>query len=62
MPGLKVRVANVSGGQGYTYTGGVFRVWHDVYDVISVAGDRVVIGVGSAVTAAVNVSDLEVVT
>ncbi|MDI6840424.1 MAG: N-acetylmuramoyl-L-alanine amidase [bacterium] len=43
-----------------TYTGGNLAsfVYQRVYDVIEVRGDRVVIGIGSAVTAAMNVNDL----
>jgi len=53
--GDKVRVSGVAvGAWGTTYTGGTFRVWHPVYDVIQVDGDRVVIGIGGSVTAAVN--------
>lgn len=45
--------------KGYQYAGGTFVCWYDVYDVIQSVGDRAVIGIGSTVTAAVNVSDLE---
>ena len=45
--------------KGYQYAGGTFVCWYDVYDVIQVKGDRVVIGIGSTVTAAVNIGDLE---
>jgi hypothetical protein len=43
-----------------TYTGGSLSsfVYKTVYDVIQINGDRVVIGLGKAVTAAVNKSDL----
>lgn len=44
--------------KGYQYAGGTFVCWYDVYDVIQVKGDRVVIGIGSTVTAAVNIKDL----
>ena len=44
---------------GYQYSGGTFICWYDIYDVISISGERVVIGIGSTVTAAVNVKDLE---
>lgn len=40
------------------YSGETFVCWYDVYDVIQVKGDRVVIGIGSAITAAVRKSDL----
>jgi hypothetical protein len=43
-----------------TYTGGTFRVYNKIYDVIgNQKGDRVVIGIGNAVTAAVNAKNLE---
>lgn len=45
--------------QGRTYGGGWFTIFYDVYDVLSVSGDRVVIGVGKTVTAAVKREDLE---
>lgn len=61
--GDKVRVVNVttSGGvkRGKIYnSNSTFVVYHDVYDVISVNGDRVVIGIGKTVTAAVHRNDL----
>lgn len=60
--GDKVKVARTfqEGGKtkGYTYTGGTFVCWYDVYDVIRVNGERVVIGIGTTVTAAVNMKDL----
>ena len=52
--GDKVKVVNaVQYGNGKKFT-----CYYDTYDVIQVDGDRVVIGIGSTVTAAVNVSDL----
>lgn len=45
--------------KGYQYSGGMFTCWYSVYDVIQVKGDRVVIGIGSTVTAAVKMADLE---
>ena len=45
--------------KGYTYSGGTFVCWFQTYDVIQVKGDRAVIGIGTTVTAAVNVNDLE---
>ena len=44
-----------------TYTGGGLAsyVYNTTYDVIQVSGDRVVIGLGSAVTAAMNAKDLK---
>lgn len=61
--GDKVRVANTvtSGGVKRARLYGsdkTFVVYYDKYDVISVNGDRVVIGVGKAVTAAVHINDL----
>ena len=42
-----------------TYDGKVFKTYYDTYDVIQMNGDRVVIGVGNAVTAAVHIKDLK---
>lgn len=42
-----------------TYTGKSFKVWHDVYDVIQVNGDRVVIGKGKTVTCAINMANIK---
>jgi hypothetical protein len=54
-PGDKVRVKSVAVGEwAATYAGGTFRVWHEIYDVMQVAGDRIVIGVNGAVAAPVN--------
>lgn len=44
--------------KGYQYSGGMFTCYHSVYDVIQVKGDRVLIGIGSTVTAAVKAADL----
>lgn len=44
--------------KGYQYAGGMFTCYYSVYDVIQVKGDRVVIGIGSTVTAAVKMADL----
>ena len=44
--------------KGYQYSGGMFTLYYSTYDVIQVKGDRVVIGIGSVVTAAVNIADL----
>lgn len=54
--GSKVRVRSGA----TTYTGGSLSsfVYSGVYDVIEIKGDRVVIGLGTAVTAAVRLSDL----
>lgn len=51
--GDKAKVLNA-----VTYDGRSFKTYYDVYDVIEVSGDRVVIGVGSTVTAAVKAADL----
>ena len=52
--GDRVKVLNaVQYGNGEKFT-----CYYDTYDVIQIDGDRVVIGIGSTVTAAVNVSDL----
>lgn len=42
-----------------TYNGGTFKTYYDEYDVIQVNGDRVVIGIGKTVTAAVKASNLQ---
>lgn len=61
--GDKVKVINTTQvlnlRRGKLYGGGTFIVYRDSYDVIQVSGDRVVIGVGNAVTAAVNIKDLK---
>lgn len=54
--GSKVKVK--SGAKTYTGGGLSSRVYKTIYDVIQIKGDRVVIGLGKAVTAAVNVKDL----
>nr|DAJ06393.1 MAG TPA: Cell wall hydrolase autolysin [Caudoviricetes sp.] len=51
--GDKVKVLNA-----VTYDGKSFKTYYDTYDVIQVNGDRVVIGVGATVTAAVNAVNL----
>lgn len=51
--GDRVKVLNA-----VTYDGKPFRTYYDTYDVIQVSGDRVVIGVGATVTAAVNAANL----
>lgn len=60
--GDKVKVINTTQvlnlRRGKLYGGGTFVVYRDSYDVIQVSGDRVVIGVGNAVTAAVHINDL----
>ena len=61
--GDKVKVINTTQvlnlRRGKLYGGGTFVVYRDSYDVIQVNGDRVVIGVGNAVTAAVHIKDLK---
>lgn len=52
-PGDKVKVR-----KAVTYTGDTFKAYYDAYNVIEVSGDRVVIGIGKTVTAAVNVNNL----
>lgn len=42
-----------------TYTGKTFKTYYDTYDVIQVNGDRVVIGIGKTVTAALKASNLQ---
>ena len=42
-----------------TYTGKSFKTWYSKYDVIEVSGDRIVIGIGRTVTAAVNRVNLQ---
>lgn len=51
--GDKVKVLNA-----VTYDGKSFKTYYDTYDVIQVNSDRVVIGVGATVTAAVNAANL----
>lgn len=57
--GAKVKVN--AGAKTYTGGGLASFVYKRTYDVISINGDRVVIGIGKAVTAAVNKKDLTVV-
>lgn len=57
--GSKVRVKN--GAKTYDGGGLASFVYSTTYDVLEVSGDRVVIGIGSAVTAAVHSSDLTLV-
>lgn len=37
-----------------TYTGGSFKLYYEKYDVISISGDRVVIGIGKTATCAIH--------
>lgn len=41
-----------------TYTGSSFKLYYDRYTVLSISGNRAVIGIGKVVTAAVNVKDI----
>ena len=42
-----------------TYTGKKFVTWYRQYDVLEVSGDRIVIGIGKTVTAAVHKDNLQ---
>lgn len=44
--------------KGYQYNGGTFVCWHDAYDVIQIKDERVVIGIGDRVTAAIHLNDI----
>lgn len=44
-----------------TYAGGSFKAYYDTYDVLQVDNDRVVIGIGKTVTAAVHKNNLQAV-
>lgn len=52
--GDKVKVT-----KNQAYNGGTFKLYYDTYDVISLSGDRAVIGKGKTVTAAVNIANLK---
>lgn len=52
--GDKVKVINA-----ITYTGSPFRLFYKEYDVIEVNKDRVVIGIGKTVTAAININNIK---
>lgn len=41
-----------------TYTGSSFKLYYDRYTVLSISGDRAVIGIDKTITAAVNVKDI----
>lgn len=43
---------------GTTYSGSAFRIWHSKYKILSVTGDRALIGIGIIPTALVNTADL----
>lgn len=52
--------ANGNRRYGRTYTGALFRLWHDTYNVIGdPKGNRVVIGKGNIIVAAVKGEDIE---
>lgn len=42
-----------------TYDGGSFLMYHDLYDVLEIKDDRVVIGIGDTVTCAINICNIE---
>lgn len=52
--GDKVKVLNA-----IQYNGEKFKTWFDVYEVIEVVNDRVVIGVDGVVTCAINIKDIQ---
>ena len=52
--GDKVKVINA-----ITYTGSPFRLFYKEYDVIEVNKDRIVIGIGKTVTAAINIKNIK---
>lgn len=43
---------------GTTYSGSAFRMWHSKYKILSLTGDRALIGIGIIPTALVNTADL----
>lgn len=47
--------------KGYTYNGGYFTIFYETYDVISApkGSERIVIGIGKTITAAVNIKNLQ---
>ncbi len=51
--GDKVKVINA-----VQYNGQPFKKYYDVYDVIEVKNDRIVIGIGKTITCAINISNL----
>ena len=52
--GDKVKVINA-----ITYEGKKFKTFHKEYDVISIKGDRIVIGVNKIVTTAININNIQ---
>lgn len=61
--GDKVKIINTTTSKGVTrgkiYGGGTFVIYYDTYDVISVSDKRVVVGIGNAITAAVNIDNIK---
>lgn len=51
--GDKVKVLNA-----IQYNGQPFKTYYDIYDVIEVKGDRIVIGIGKTVTCAINKNNI----
>lgn len=45
--------------RGKVYSGGTFAVWYDHYTILSIQGDRAVIGVDDVITAAVHTDNLQ---
>lgn len=41
------------------YTGKKFKLWYNEYDVLKVENDRVIIGIGKVITAAINIKNIE---
>ena len=41
------------------YNGEPFVVYYDIYDVLEINNDRVVIGIGNVVTCAININNIE---
>lgn len=52
--GDRVRVLN-----NIQYNGEPFVVYYDIYDVLEINNDRVVIGIGNVVTCAININNIE---
>lgn len=52
--GDKVKVLNA-----VQYNGQTFKTYYDVYDVIEIKNDRVVIGIGQTVTCAINIKNIK---
>jgi len=52
--GDKVKVLNA-----IQYNGETFATYYDIYDVIEIVGDRVVIGIGNEVTCAININNIQ---